>query len=120
MAASHVYTLNAQIFNAFGRWSTYGAPTDVKVLSDVTKGQTRILEVAFSVLSQAGSDSPRKGVVAAVQPAGSSDALMLVSSAAASYNMAARHVAPRASRWLPRVLCPRHDGWPSADPCAPD
>ena len=72
--------LTSSVFNAFGRWSTYGAPTDIKVSSDVTKGQTRYLEVAFSVLSQAGSDSPRKGVIAAVQPSGSKDAVMLVSS----------------------------------------
>jgi len=76
--------LTSSVFNAYGRWSTYGAPTDTKVLSDVTKGQTRFLEVAFSVLSQAGSDSPRRGVIAAVQPQGSSDAVMLVSSATAS------------------------------------
>ena len=76
--------LTSSVFNAYGRWSTYGAPTDVKVLSDATKGQTRFLEVAFSVLSQAGSDSPRRGVIAAVQPKGSGDAVMLVSSATAT------------------------------------
>ena len=53
----------------------------MKVLSDATKGNTRFLEINFSVLSASGSDSPRKGLIAAVQPAGSSDAVMLVASA---------------------------------------
>ena len=53
----------------------------MKVLSDATKGSTRFLEINFSVLSASGSDSPRKGLIAAVQPAGSSDAVMLVASA---------------------------------------
>ena len=76
--------LTSSVFNQYGRWSTYGQPTDTKVLGDVTKGQTCFIEVAFSVLSQAGSDSPRRGLIAAVQPKGSSDAVMLVSSATAS------------------------------------
>lgn len=73
--------LTNSIFNKYGRFSAYGSPTDVKVLSDVTKGQTRFLEVIFSVLSASGADSPRRGVVAALQPNGSRDAVMLVSSA---------------------------------------
>ena len=76
--------LTSSVFNQYGRWSTYGQPTDTKVLSDVTKGQTRFIEVAFSVLSQAGSDSPRRGLIAVVQPKGSSDCVMLVSSATSS------------------------------------
>ena len=54
------------------------------MLSDRNKGETRFIEVAFSVLSQAGSDSPRRGLIAAVQPKGSRDVVMLVSSATSS------------------------------------
>ena len=73
--------LTDSVFNKYGRFSAYGPPTDIKVLSDATKGQTRYLEINFSVLSASGLDSPRKGVIAAIQPEGSSDAIMLVSSA---------------------------------------
>lgn len=76
--------LTSSVFNTYGRWSTYGPPTDVKVLSDVTKGQIRYMDVIFSVLSQSGPESIRKGVLAAVQPSGSSDAIMLLSSTTAS------------------------------------
>ena len=75
--------LTGSIFNKYGRFSAYGPPTDVKVLSDVTKGKTRYLEIIFSVLSASGADSQRRGIVAAVQPEGSKDAVMLVSSATA-------------------------------------
>jgi hypothetical protein len=68
----------------YGRFSAYGPPTDVKVRSDVTTGGTRYLDINFSVLSASGSDSPRRGVIAAVQPQGSNDAVMLVSSATSS------------------------------------
>jgi len=76
--------LTDSVFNKYGRFSAYGPPTDVKVLSDATKGGTRLLEINFSVLSAAGSDSPRKGLIAAVQPEGSSDTVMLVASATAA------------------------------------
>jgi len=76
--------LTESIFSSFGRFGAYGAPTDIKVLSDVTKGELRMLEVAFSVLSQGGSDSPRRALIAAAQPAGSTDAVMLVSSASST------------------------------------
>ena len=73
--------LTSSVFNPYGRWSTYGAPTDVKVLSDETVGTVRYLDVSFSVLSQSGPESIRRGVIAAIQPKGSNDAIMLVSSA---------------------------------------
>ena len=76
--------LTSSVFNTYGRWSTYGQPTDIKVLSDVSKGSVRYMDVAFSVLSQAGPESPRKAVIAALQPKGSGDAVMLVSSATTS------------------------------------
>ena len=77
------YLTNA-VFNRYGRFSAYGQPTDIKVLSDVTEGPTRYLEVNFGVLSASGGDAPRKGIIAAVQPSGSKDAIMLVTSATAS------------------------------------
>ncbi|KAL1522733.1 hypothetical protein AB1Y20_017707 [Prymnesium parvum] len=73
--------LTSSVFSSYGRFGAYGAATDVKVLSDVTKKDTRFLEVAFSVLSQGGAEGPRKAVIAAIQPEGSTDAVMLVSSA---------------------------------------
>ena len=66
--------LTSSVFNTFGRWSTYGPPTDVKVLKDESNGQVRYLEVVFSVLSQSGPESVRRGVIAAVQPKGSETA----------------------------------------------
>ena len=80
MAVKSSY-LTSSVFNTYGRWSTYGPPTDVKVLSDETKGEVRYLDIVFSVLSQSGPESIRKGVIAAIQPKGSNDAVMLVSSA---------------------------------------
>jgi hypothetical protein len=71
--------LTNSVFNKYGRFSAYGAPTDIKVLSDVTKSQTRFIEVVFSVLTASGADSPRRGIIAATQPNGSNDAIMLVS-----------------------------------------
>lgn len=76
--------LTSSVFNTYGRWSTYGPPTDIKVLKDESNGQVRYLEVVFSVLSQSGPESIRKGVIAAIQPKGSTDAIMLVSSATSS------------------------------------
>lgn len=71
--------LTNSVFNKYGRFSAYGAPTDIKVLSDVTKSQTRFVEVVFSVLTASGADSPRRGIIAATQPNGSNDVIMLVS-----------------------------------------
>ena len=39
-----------------------------------------IVEVSFNALTQSGFEVPRRGVIAALQPAGSTDVLMLVSS----------------------------------------
>ena len=64
MSASY---LTGSVFNKYGRFSAYGSPTDVKVLSDVTKGNARYLEIIFTVLSASGADSPRKGIIAAIQ-----------------------------------------------------
>ena len=41
-------------------------------------------DVSFSALTQAGYEVPRKGTIAAVQPLGSSDVLMLVCTVSAS------------------------------------
>ena len=76
--------LTSSVFNTYGRWSTYGPPTDIKVLSDESRDGVRYLDVVFSVLSQSGPESIRKGVIAAIQPTGSMDAVMLLSSATSS------------------------------------
>ena len=50
--------LTSSVFNQYGRWSTYGQPTDTKVLSDVTKELRRASSRWPSV------SSPRHGLAA--------------------------------------------------------
>ena len=72
------------IFSTEGRYGAYGAPTDIKVLSDTTAGDVRKLEVSFVALTPGGTDVARRGVVAATQPAGGGQILMLTASTGAS------------------------------------
>jgi len=66
------------VFSTEGRFGAYGAPTDIKVLSSDGSSGTKLLEVAFSALSPGGAEVPRKALVAAVQPEGAADVVMLV------------------------------------------
>jgi hypothetical protein len=69
------------LFSPTGRFSFYGAPTDIKVKSSDVVGSYRYLEVTFSNLSQStNAEIPRTAVVAATIPAGSNDVVMLVGS----------------------------------------
>lgn len=72
----------ATICDVTGRYGAYGAPVDGKVLAD-DKGSSdkRLLDVSFNVLRPDGAEAPRKAVVSAVQPAGTSEVVLLVSSA---------------------------------------
>ena len=72
-----------------GRFGSYSAPqiTGVSTGSYQPKDSsakdltpTRFVDVSFNALTQSGFEVPRKGVIAALQIPGSSDALMLVSS----------------------------------------
>uniref|UniRef100_A0A7S0CCE2 Uncharacterized protein n=1 Tax=Proboscia inermis TaxID=420281 RepID=A0A7S0CCE2_9STRA len=74
-----------RLFNPAGRFSFYGAPTDIKVKKSRTEGLTRYMEVSFSNLSQStNSEIPRKAIVAATIPKGSNNAVMLVASSSTS------------------------------------
>jgi len=66
-----------------GRFGAYGAPTDIRVLSS-TKGPVRLIEFKFAALSPGQTEVPRHALVAAVQPEGSSDVVMLVSGSTAA------------------------------------
>lgn len=75
-----------------GRFGSYAAP-QITSVSPVKTGApsaklpcspTRYVDVAFNALTQSGFEVPRRGVIAAVQPSGSSDLLLLVSSVAAA------------------------------------
>jgi len=68
-----------------GRFSLYGAPTDVKIQKSTTKEGKRIIDLSFSTLLQSTqSEIPRKAQLVATLPPGSSQAVMLVGSATAS------------------------------------
>lgn len=66
------------VFSTEGRFGAYGAPTDIKVLRSEKNPAARLLEVSFSALSPGGTEVPRKALVAAVQPQGAGDVVMLV------------------------------------------
>jgi len=72
------------VMSVEGRYGTYGAPIDVKVLSDTTEGASRLLEVSFSVLSASTAEISRRALLKATQPAGGNDVVMLVSSTSTS------------------------------------
>lgn len=65
------------VFSTEGRFGAYGAPTDIRVLSS-SKGQMRTLDLSFSALSPGQTEVPRRAFVAALQPEGSTDVVMLV------------------------------------------
>lgn len=72
------------LFSPTGRFSFYGQPTDIKVRTSSVDGDYRVLDVSFATLSQSTqTEIPRKARVVATIPAGSSQAVMLVSSASA-------------------------------------
>ena len=73
---------------ATGRFGSY-SPPQINSVSDAVRlssvppklpcSATRFVDVSFSALTQAGYEVPRRGTIAAIQPRGSSDVLMLVS-----------------------------------------
>jgi len=74
-----------RLFDATGRFSFYGPPTDVKVKSSKIVGRKRIMEVNFSYLSQStNAEIPRKAVLVATLPEGSDNAILLVGSTKAT------------------------------------
>ena len=73
-----------QLFSSTGRFSFYGAPTDVKVVKSAMNGNYKTMDINFSILSQStGAEVPRKARVIATIPEGASQAVMLIGSASA-------------------------------------
>ena len=73
------------LFKPTGRFSFYGAPTDIKVKKSEMNGPYRMLEITFSNLSQStNAEIPRTALVAATIPEGTDDVVMLVGSATAT------------------------------------
>ena len=73
------------LFRPDGRFGAFGAPTDVRVVSDQFSSADgrRTLELSFAALSPGGNEVPRRALVAAVAPPASGDAVMLVVGATA-------------------------------------
>jgi hypothetical protein len=70
-----------RLFDKTGRFSLYGAPTDIKVKKSRMEGNMRIIELGFSNLSQAtNAEIPRKAILAAAIPEGTDNVVMLVGS----------------------------------------
>jgi len=73
--------ITKNVFSTEGRFGAYGSATDIKVLSSSDKAaKVRLLDVTFSALSPGQTEVPRRALVAALQPEGSTDVVMLVGS----------------------------------------
>jgi hypothetical protein len=73
-----------QLLSPTGRFSFYGPPTSVKLISSQQKDDYRILDISFSTISQATqTEIPRRARLAATIPAGASQAVMLIASSSA-------------------------------------
>ena len=75
-----------KIFASNGRFSFYGAPTDIKVKKSYLSenGKNRIIELGFSLLSQStGAEIPRTAMMVATVPEGTEEAVLLVASSTA-------------------------------------
>jgi len=73
-----------ELLSPTGRFSFYGPPTDVKLISSRQEGDYRIMDISFSTISQATqSEIPRKARLVATIPNGASQAVMLIASASA-------------------------------------
>ena len=59
--------LTGTVFGVEGRYGSYGAPIDIKVLADTTTGATRSLDVSFTALSPGMAEVPRRAVLSATQ-----------------------------------------------------
>lgn len=67
------------IFATTGRYSAYGAPSNIKITKKSDKESTfRTLDVKFDVQSPSGIELPEKITIAALQPKGTQDVVMLV------------------------------------------
>lgn len=74
--------LTENVFSTVGRYGAYGAPTSVAINKKSKKAdELRILDVSFSALTPNQKEVDRRCVIAAVQPKGSQNAVMLVATA---------------------------------------
>jgi len=70
------------LFAPTGRFSFYGAPTDLKIKSSEMVGNKRVVKFSFANLSQStNAEIPRSAVMVASKPENAEQAVMLVSSA---------------------------------------
>jgi hypothetical protein len=70
------------LFAPTGRFSFYGAPTDLKIKSSEMVGNKRVIKFSFANLSQStNAEIPRSAVMVASKPENAEQAVMLVSSA---------------------------------------
>jgi len=78
----------SRIFSPSGRFSFYGAPTDVKVRKSYaveSNPNYRFIELSFSTLSQSTqTEIPRNAILVASIPPGTDEAVMMVGSATAT------------------------------------
>eukprot|EP00629_Pelagomonadales_sp_RCC1024_P003912 CAMPEP_0119269054 /NCGR_PEP_ID=MMETSP1329-20130426/6605_1 /TAXON_ID=114041 /ORGANISM="Genus nov. species nov., Strain RCC1024" /LENGTH=271 /DNA_ID=CAMNT_0007269041 /DNA_START=317 /DNA_END=1128 /DNA_ORIENTATION=- len=88
--------LASQILRTDGRYGAFGPPTDVKATAAAGAGSSQLVDVAFSAITPGGSLTPRRAVLAAATAPGSSDVLVLVSSASESRWNAGGEAAARA------------------------
>jgi len=70
--------LSKAVLSTEGRFGAYGAPTDIRILKSTQQNTGRQIELSFSALSPGQQEVPRKAILMATQPKGSTDALILV------------------------------------------
>jgi len=71
-----------RIFSPTGRFSFYGAPTDIKVKKSYSIDNYRYIEMSFSTLSQSTqTEIPRNAILVASIPSGTDEAVMMIGSA---------------------------------------
>lgn len=106
-----------EVLGVEGRYGSYGAPIDIKVISDTNNGATRSLDVAFTALSPGMAEVQRRAVLTATQ--GDSDVIMLVSGTSGTrWKKAGGEAAARKASSSFRVLSTRPTALkqePSAD-----
>mmetsp|Transcript_30890 Transcript_30890/g.77144 ORF Transcript_30890/g.77144 Transcript_30890/m.77144 type:complete len:290 (+) Transcript_30890:22-891(+) len=74
--------LAAAVLGVSGRYGSYGAPVDVKVLAEGSSRGARTVDLAFTALSPGMAEVPRRATLTAVQAG--SDVVMLVSGSSSS------------------------------------
>lgn len=76
--------LASTVLSIEGRYGAYGAPADAKILSDTPTPQGRQVEISFTALSPSMADVPRRAIISAIQPPGTSEVVLLVAGTSAS------------------------------------